>query len=52
MSAKTVDSWTFVTDSFSGHRETSLKGHCKQFEIHPALLLSDATSAVDYFLYF
>ena len=49
MGAKTVVDQTFVTDSFSDHHETSLSGYCKQFDIHLALLLSDATSAVDYF---
>ena len=49
MSAKTVVVWTFVTDSFSDHRETSLKEYNKEFYIHPALVLSDAKSTVDYF---
>ena len=47
MGAKTVV-WTFVTVSLSDHRDTYLKGYCKQFNIHSALLLSDAKSVVDY----
>ena len=48
MGAKIVDGWTFVTDPFSDHHEISLKEYHKEFDIHPALLLSDAKSAVDY----
>ena len=49
MVAWTVDSWTFVTDSFSDHH---VKEFCKQFDFHPALLLSDAKCPVDYFKIF
>ena len=49
MGAQIVHGWTFVTDPFLHHHETSVKEFCKQFDIHPALLLSDAKSVVDYF---